>query len=134
MDSPEYDAVIQCFPKLFSIIQQSPVDVAVQLVPCGILAPGDLVHIRNPKNNDNDKALTIINAVCNQVQSNSQVFGKFVLALETTGSWTKTVVGELQCTHMSLLNGPPKKFCSSGAENVVVDPEGECNMSFEHAI
>ena len=126
MDSPEYNTVIQCFPKLFSSIQRSPVDVAAQLEPCGILAPRDWSYVKNPNNNNDDKAMMIVDAVRSQIKLDSQVFDKFVSALEAAGHWTRVVVCELQRTHTSLMEGPPKKrFRSSEAENIIGDSESE---------
>ena len=121
MDSPEYDTLTMCFPKLFCCIKQSPIDVAMQLVPSGILASGDWTFISNPQNNDGQKAMKIVDIVRNQVQLDSKVYCNFISALEAAGSWTKTIVCELEHTRESLLQCCKKKFCGRG----VGSSEGE---------
>ena len=109
MDSPEHRALTQCYSKLCSCIQQSPTDVAARLKPYKILASGDWAFITSSQSNNEKKALRIVDAVLNQVQLDSQVFCKFVSALEVTGSWTKKVVCELQYMYTALLHESGKQ-------------------------
>ena len=96
MDSPEYEALIQCFPKLVSGIQQSPNDVTVQLIPSGILAERDISFLSNPINDDYTKAEKIVNIVVSQVKKDPCVFKSFLKALRDAGPWTKSTVSELE--------------------------------------
>ena len=59
MESPEYKALNQC-STLFSCIQQSPSDIVDKLKPSGLLAPGVLSFLGNPKHDDSEKARKII--------------------------------------------------------------------------
>ena len=130
MDSPERRAITQCYPKLCSLIQQSPTGVATHLKPLGILSTEDWAFITNPQHNDDKKAIRIVDAVLNQVGLASQVFPKFVSALEASGSWTRTVVGELkQILESTLLPCCTEERVSgsgdSGATNM---GEGGCGL------
>ena len=129
MDSPEHRAITQCYPKLCSLIQQSPTGVATHLKPLGILSSEDWAFITNLQNNDDKKAIRIVDAVLNQVELDSQVFPKFVSALEASGSWTRTVVGELKQILESLLPCCTEERVSgsgdSGATNM---GEGGCGL------
>ena len=102
MDSPEYKTLTQCYPRLFSCVQQSPNDIAVQLKPLGVLAPADWTSVSNQQNDKHYKAQVIVDALQNQVKINPQVFFSAVSALKAAGEWTKTIVGELQDTYFSL--------------------------------
>ena len=126
MDSPEHRAITQCYPKLCSLIQQSPTSVAAHLKPLGILSPEDWAFITNPQSNDDKKAIRIVDAVLNQVGLDSQVFPKFVSALEASGSWTRTVVCELKqilepcCTE--------ERASGSGDSGATNMGEGGCDL------
>ena len=110
MDSPEHKALIQCFPMLVSCIQQSPNEVVAQLRPSEILAQKDLSFLSNPYNDDHVKADKIVNIVVSQVKNDPCVFKSFLKALRDAGSWTRSIVSELElkfkpipqeCTGMS---------------------------------
>ena len=68
LDSPEYKALIQCYPRLSTFVQQSPSDIVAQLLPSGILAPGDLSFLNNSKNSNDKKAQKIIDTVLRLTQ------------------------------------------------------------------
>ena len=82
-------ALIKCF-------EQSPDDITDQLRPLGILAPGNLKALENPYHNKDEKARIIYEAVHTQVQTDPQVFHKFVFAIRNAGQWTKIVVDQLE--------------------------------------
>ena len=108
MDSPEYKTLTQCYPRLFTCVQQSPNDIVTQLRPSGILAPEDLSFLDNPLSNKNQKAQRILHVALTQVEIDPGVFRTFVSALEAAGSWTKTIVSELNnlCTSLSTTSMP----------------------------
>ena len=93
--APEYRVITQCYPNLCFCIQQSPTDVVTQLKPYGLLAPEDWTFITSAQNNDK-KAMRIVDVVLNQTQLDSQVFHSFVSALEAAGSWTSPIVHQLK--------------------------------------
>ena len=94
-NSQEYKAVLGCYSKIVSCVQQAPSDVAVQLRPSGILAQSDWEFLTNPHHDNGNKAIRIVDVVLNQVKTDSKVFFTFVSALEAAGPWTKTIVSEL---------------------------------------
>ena len=98
------------YPRLFTCVQQSPNDIATQLRPSGILAPDDLSFLDNPQNSKNKKAERILDAALTQVKIDPGVFHTFVSALEAAGSWTKTIVSELNnlCTSLSTPKSMPQ--------------------------
>ena len=100
--SPEHKTLFQYYPKIVSCIQQSPVGVAVQLKPSGILSSGDWDFLTGQANTNVLKAIKIVDVVLNQTQNNPQVFHTFVSALEAAGYWTETTVNELKQTQISL--------------------------------
>ena len=107
MDSPEHKILTQKYPKLVSCIQHSPIDVAIQLRPHGILSQEDWAFITNPHNGDNLKAIKIVDATLTQVQNDLQpvqVFHSFVSALKAAGTWTKTIVSELSFNKPKSMN------------------------------
>ena len=89
------------YPKLITCFKQSPNDIADQLRPLGILAPGDLEFLTNPQNNNDQKARRIVDVVMNHTQTDPQVFHKFVSALKAAGTWTKKIVSELKAFLLS---------------------------------
>ena len=99
----EYRAVLQCYPKLVDYIKQELTDLAVHLRPYDILAPTDWEFLFNPERNNDLKAIRIVDVVLKQIKEKPQVFSKFISALKATGSWTETIVSELERTHTSLL-------------------------------
>ena len=105
MDSSEYKTLTQCYPRLSTCVQQSPSDIVAQLRPSGILAPGDLSFLDNPQNSNVKKAQKIIDVVLNQVKINPREFYTFVSALEAAGSWTNTIVSELNDLCTVLISG-----------------------------
>ena len=110
MDSPEYKTLTQCYPRLFTCVQQSPNDVVTRLRSSEILAPEDLSFLDNPLSNKNQKAGRILGAVLTQVEIDPRVFRIFVSALEAAGPWTKTIVSELNhlCTSLSATMSMPQ--------------------------
>ena len=106
MASPEYRTLVQCYPTLVSCVQQSPDDIAVHLIPSGILAPHDMMYLRNYSISDYEKARQLLHIVLNRVRIDPQVYHTFVAALKKAGSWTKTAVSELEHTHASLMQSP----------------------------
>ena len=103
MESPEYEALNQCFATLFSCIQQSPSDIADKLKPSRLLAPGVLSFLGNPKHDDSEKARKIIDVMTKQVEIDSQVFHIFVEAMKAAGPWTKGAVNVLENKYKTLL-------------------------------
>ena len=81
MDSSEYKTMSHFYPKMIVCFKQSPNDIADQMRPLGILAPGDLEFLNNPHHNNDQKARKIVDVVMNHIQDDSQVFHKFVSAL-----------------------------------------------------
>ena len=102
-ESQEYRAVLQCYPKLVDCIKQALTDLAVQLRPYGILAGTDWEFLINPERNNDLKAIRIVDVVLKHIKEKPQGFSKFILALKAAGSWTETIVSELERTHTSLL-------------------------------
>ena len=103
MESPEYEALIQCSATLFDCIQQSPSDIVDRLKPSGKLAPGVLAFLNNPKHDDDEKARKIIDVMTKQVKIHSQVFHTFVSAMKAAGAWTEAAVNVLENKYKSLL-------------------------------
>ena len=104
MDSPEHQTLTQCYPKLVACVGHSPDDIADQLRPSQMLAPGDWAFLANPNHDNDQKARRVIDAILNQVKIKPKLFFLFVLTLEAAGSWTGTVVGELKLTYFSILS------------------------------
>ena len=77
-----------------------------------VTSAGGLDIHHKSQNNDDKKAMKIVDVVLIQVQRNSQVFHSFVSALEAAGLWTKETVFKLRNTYVSLLQplqiSPPK--------------------------
>ena len=117
--SQEYSAVFQLYAKLVDCIKQSPINLAVQLRPSGVLADTDWEFLTNPQHSTIDKAVRIVDVMLNQIKANPQSFLVLVSALEAAGPWTKTIVGELKPlvlrdTHTSLPDESSKlKSCNS---------------------
>ena len=103
MESPYEAAIRRIYPDLVSSIEQSPVDVALQLMPAGIFPPAVWTFISNSqKSPDKEKAIKIVETVLEQLKHNSQVFFTFISALEAAGPWTKPITDKLKlCTHES---------------------------------
>ena len=103
MDSPEpeYKTIEQCYPKLVSCLQQSPNDVVNQLVPLGILAQEDINFLGNPHHEKIEKAQRIVCIAMTQIKNDSDKFQEFVKALKAAGSWTKSVVLELEKKYLA---------------------------------
>ena len=99
MDSPEYKTLVQCYPTLVSCIGQSPNDIAVQLIPSGILAPRDVQYLSNPSIADDEKARRLLGIVVNQINTDPQVYYTFIAALKDAGDWTRTLVSLLERAH-----------------------------------
>ena len=130
LDSPEYKTLTQCYPKLFTCVKQSPSDIVAQLRPSGILAPGDLSFLYNSQKSNDEKAQKIIDAVINQVEINPRVFRIFVSALKTAGSWTKTIVLELNnlCISLSdIANKAPHTDSAINIPQIPIDTDNESN-------
>ena len=103
MDSPEpeYKTIEQCYPKLVSCLQQSPNDVVNQLVPLGILAQEDINFLGNPHHEKIEKAQRIVYIAMTQIKNDSDKFQEFVKALKAAGSWTRSVVLELEKKYLA---------------------------------
>ena len=104
MDSPEHKTLTQLYPGLVTCVGQSPNDVADQLKPFPILAPGDWAFLANPNRDKDQKARRIVDAALDQVKVNPKLFFPFVSALEAAGSWTEIVVNDLKLTHFTTLS------------------------------
>ena len=102
-ESQEYRAVLQWYPKLVDCIKQAPTDLAVQLRPSGILAGTDWEFLINPERNKDLKAIRIVDVVLIHIKDKPQGYSMFISALKAAGSWTETIVSELERTHTSLL-------------------------------
>ena len=96
MDSPEYKTLAQFYPALVSCVGQAPVNIAVQLIPYGILAPRDVQYLSNPSIVDNEKARRLLGIVVNQMKTDPQVYHTFIAALKDAGDWTRTLVSLLE--------------------------------------
>ena len=95
-ESQEYTAVFQLYPRLVDCIKQSPMDLAVQLRPSGILADTDWEFLTNPHHSNKQQAVRIVDVMLNQIKTNPQSFLVLVSALEAAGSWTKAIVDDLK--------------------------------------
>ena len=104
MDSPEHKTLTQLYPRLVACVRQSPNDVADQLRPSPILAPGDWAFLANPHHDNDQKARKIVDAAVDQVKINPKLFFPFVSALEAAGSWTEIVVNDLKLMHFTTLS------------------------------
>ena len=93
--SPEYRTMIQCYSNLTVCVQRSPDDVALQLIPLGMVLPPGLTG-------NYQKAQFIVDIMKRLVMGNPQIFDSFLKALEGAGSWTGTTVNELKQTCLSL--------------------------------
>ena len=102
MESPEYEALNQCSTTLLDCIQQSPSDIVDKLKPSGLLAPGVLSFLGNPKHDDSEKAKKIIDVMTKQVKFDSQVFHIFVSAMKAAGPWTEGAVNILENKYKAL--------------------------------
>ena len=98
----EYKALEQCSPKLVERLKQSPSDITTQLIPSGVLAPRDVMFLGNSQINEIDKAEKIVRVVVSQVKADPKVYHTFIKALKAAGSWTKSVVTELEQTYTAL--------------------------------
>ena len=103
MESPEYKALNQCSTTLLSCIRQSPNDIVDMLKPSGLLAPGVLSFLSNPKHDNDEKARKIIEVMSDQVKIDSQVLHTFVTAMKAAGQWTKPTVNILENKYQTLL-------------------------------
>ena len=104
MDSREYRALNQCYPRLVSCLKQSPNDLLDQMIPFGILAEADRCFVNNPQHNNDEKARKIVDAVHSQVKGDTGVFQSFIEAMKAAGPWTRTTVNMLE---QSLSSQPP---------------------------
>ena len=96
MDSSEYKTMSQFYPKMIACFGQSPNDIVDHLRPLRILAPGDLEFLNNPQYKNDQKARKIVDVVMIHILDDTQVFHKFVFALEAAGEWTKKIVSKLK--------------------------------------
>ena len=106
MDSPEYKTLTLCYPTLVSCVQQSPYDISGHLIPSGILAPHDIMYLRNPSISDVEKANQLLNIVLNQAKTDPKVYHTFIAALKASGSWTRIAVSDLERIYVSLIQSP----------------------------
>ena len=102
MDSLEYKTIEKCYSSLVHSIRQSPQDLAINLRPLGILAPGDVSTLNSKNSSDAEKARKIVDIILIQVKTNPQVYYEFIEAMRASGDWTKNAVSELEKMHTSL--------------------------------
>ena len=122
MDSPEFKSLKKCYPTLVSCIQQSPDDIATQLVPLDLLPRSVFSTLSSSHKNNVEKALDILGTVLFQVQTDSSVFQSFIAALTAAGPWTKSTVNELQKEFNSYEQSqqpPPLQHTDQGRSSVV---------------
>ena len=126
--SPEYEALSQCSTTLLNCIQQSPSD---KLKPSGLLAPGVLSFLGNPKHDDNEKARKIIDVMIKQVEIDSQVFHTFLSALKSAGQWTKGAVNILENKYKPLLASTSQvaEQASSDGKQLSLDGSGSTTQA-----
>ena len=98
MESPEYKTLVQCYPELVTIVQQSPNVIADHPAISTKLAPGKLQYLRNLSHENEDKARKLLDSIKDQVKIDPQVFHHFKSALKSQGDWTKAAVDKLEST------------------------------------
>ena len=96
MDSPEDKKLVELYPRLVGIIEQSPDDVTLHLKPYGILAPRDEAYLGSERNEPPEKAKRIVDIVIAQVKYDSKLYCTFIEALEAAGPWTSKAVKMLK--------------------------------------
>ena len=120
MDSLEYKTLNKVYPDLVSCIEQSPANIADKLMPLEILAPGDVVFLRNSAINNDEKARRIIDVVLTQVKADTQVYSKFIEAMKSSGNWTRSTLSKVE-EAFETIKGQP--VCSPGRDMMLLKAE-----------
>ena len=87
MATPEYNTLIQDYIHYYNkCLQIGPNAIAVHLKPSGILSDEVYYFLNNPKNNEDEKARKLLDAIEAQVNVNPKWLNTFIKALESIGS------------------------------------------------
>ena len=129
MDTPEYQTLQHCYPRLLTCITRAPNDVVIRLIPFGILTQSDLSFFSSQANTDAEKAKRILDAVRLQVQLDNQTYYSLIEALELQGLWTKAVCNELKRTHRHYCSQAQPSSSSVASDDTVPSTEALLRLS-----
>ena len=87
MESPEYKAWEECYPKLKQSITLSPSDIETQLRPLCILTEGDKQFLANVAHDNDQKAKRIADVIQGVLKEDPTRYKNIFEALKAAGPW-----------------------------------------------
>ena len=97
--SPEYATMCECYPKLVTLVQQSPSTIGTALFARNFLAPNVRNFVNDRMVSETEKAQRLVDTMTDRIQHFPDSFNDFIDVLEKEGPWTKDIVKELRDLH-----------------------------------